>query len=464
MKRIIYFLLLLVALTSCKDEETGFQPGIGTEAFSFKAIAGGAVMHYTLPKDKDIMGLNIRYKDYAGKEILRSSSALSDSLSLVGFNEAKQNIAAEVRLVKRNGDESSPIAVTFSTLDSAPYAFIDHVKVLSGWNGFSVETDNSANANGIAHIYYLGTDPLTGKEDTVLLSSINITEGKDTLTYNLKQEKDLNTIVIRTEDYRGYMVREKVFENIASYNTGKLDPSKFNFYCDKTVESKDECLGEKYLFDGDLKGETYFDEKDKYDRYERANRYYMYLAGPYAFGAPMYVDMHQNKITAQVRMYAMLNINRSMGTSYADNNTHWKLFNGMFFEDKLPCQVDVYAAKDDHGEAGNWDNKTWQKVASYKQDPDIDYTQRWSVKTYSQNYYRYAINSKSEAEKADSIFLPLNLVCEGQGDGFRYLKIVVNGTYNLSGTDLDYSRNGSTNNIAQYFAMQELEIWTKKEE
>lgn len=464
MKKMIYFLLLLVTLVSCKDEENSFQPAIGSEAFSFKATAGGAIMHYTLPADNDIMGLNIRYKDFKGNEILRSASSLSDSLTLVGFNEARQNIPAEVRLVKRNGEESSPISVSFNTLDSAPYAFIDNVKVLSGWNGFSVQTNNATNANGIAHVYYLGIDPLSGKEDTVLLSSINITAGKDTLTFNLKQEKDLNTIVIRTEDYRGYMVREKVWNNIASYNTAKLDPSKFNFYCDKSVESEGECLGEKYLFDGDLKGESYFDDKNNFKRDDLANRYHMYLAGPQAFGEPMYIDMHENKITAQVRMYCMLFINRGLGSSYGTYNTHFRLFSGMYYEDKLPCNVDVYAAKDDHGNANNWEQKKWEKVASFKQDPDIDQTQRWCQKTYSYDFYKNEISSKADAEKADSVFLPLNLICEGQEDGYRYLKIVVNNTYNLTGQDLSYSWSGNTFNIAKYFTMQELEVWTKKED
>lgn len=452
----------MATFTACKEEETSFQPSIGSEAFSFKAVAGGAVMHYTLPNDQDIMGLNIRYKDFAGKEILRSASALCDSMNLVGFNEAKQNVPAEVRLVKRNGEESSPIEVSFNTLDSGPYAFIDNVKVLSGWNGFSVRTDNPQNVNGLAHVYYLGTDPLTGLNDTILLSTVNITEGKDTLTFNMKNGQDLNTIVIRTEDYRGYMVREKVWENVASFNTAKLSPSKFDFYCDKSIESEDECLGAKYLFDGDLRGESYFDDKSKYDADTRSNRYHMFLAGPNAIDTPMYIDMKENKITAQVRMYAMLNISRVLGSTYGDNNTHCKIFGG-YYEDKLPCQVTVYAAKDDNGTSGNWDSKNWEQVASYKQDPDIDYTQRWSVKTFSYNYYRYSIDNKIDAEKADSIFMPIDLICEGQGEGYRYLKIVVNNTYNLSGEDLVYAWYNTTN-TAKHFALQELEIWTKKEE
>lgn len=168
------------------------------------------------------MGLNIRYKDYAGHEILRTSSALKDSVVLEGFNEAKQNVPAEVRFVKRDGEESAPIAVSFSTEDSAPYAFFNNVKVLSGWNGFSILTDNTTNAKGMAHIYYLGTDPLSGQPDTILIKTVNITEGKDTLNFELKQKSEDNTIVIRTEDYRGYMVREQAWSHVKAYNTDKL--------------------------------------------------------------------------------------------------------------------------------------------------------------------------------------------------------------------------------------------------
>ena len=446
-------MLFTMVITSCKDEESAFQPGIGTEAFSFNPTPGGAVMRYKIPADKDLMGLNIRYKDYAGKEILRSASSLSDSLVLEGFNEAKENIPAEVRLVKRNGEESEPISVSFSTKDSAPYAFFDNVQVKSGWNGFSVITKNDfTNAKGLAHVYYLGTDPLSHQPDTILLTTFNITEGSDTMNFALKQKADLNTIVIRTEDYRGYMVREKVWDNVASYNTAKLDPSKFDFYCDKSIEDEEYELGKKYLFDGDLKGMSYYDNADKIGREPACEKMDAFLAGPEAWGEPMYIDLRKNTITAEVRFYTPLYFNRLWTRS--SSNPYYTLFRQDVYVDKLPCNVEVYAAKDDHGTASNWDAKNWVKVASYKQAPDIDNDKRWCANAIGgKNFLRL----KTDLEAADSVFLSLKLLCDGQEDGYRYLKVVVNETY-----DDNDSWTGPLN-TAKYFFMQEMEVWTRKE-
>ena len=460
MKRIIYFLILLATLSSCKDEETAFQPAVGAEAFSFKPMPGGAIMHFKFPADKDLMGLNIRYKDYAGHDILRTSSALKDSVVLEGFNEAKQNVPAEVRFVKRDGEESAPIAVSFSTEDSAPYAFFNNVKVLSGWNGFSILTDNTTNAKGMAHIYYLGTDPLSGQPDTILIKTVNITEGKDTLNFELKQKSEDNTIVIRTEDYRGYMVREQAWSHVKAYNTDKLEKSNFDFYFDKSVERPDYCMGEKYLFDGELKGIDFFDQYQK-EGSKAAIKRNCFLAGPQAWGDPMYIDMHQNRLTAEVRFYTPLNVRSYFDWCYGNTtiDNYYTLFKNGYYIDKLPCSVDVYAAKDDNGTAGNWDEKAWVKVASYDQDPDIETRERWIANAVGNIN---AIDTKAEAEEADSVYMPLKLLCE-QGEGYRYLKIVVNKTYNDIDNMMSWSQ-GTSINAAHYFLLQELEVWTKKDE
>ena len=454
-KRAVYFLLILMTATSCKDEENTFQPPVGMEAFSFKPAPGGAVMHYNFPADKDLMGLNIRYKDYAGKEILRNASALSDSIVLEGFNAAQQNVPAEVRLVKRNGEESEPIAVNFSTLDSAPYAFFDKVKVLSGWNGFSVITNNNFdNAKGLAHVYYLGVDPLSHQPDTLLLTTFNITEGSDTLNFELKQQSDLNTIIIRTEDYRGYMVREQTWDKVASYNTAKMNPAHYDFYCDKSIEDETYELGTKYLFDGDLKGMTYYRNAEKIGGRPACEKLDFFLAGPEAWGEPMYVDMHKNTITSEVRLYCPLQLNRLWTDS--SSNPYYTLFRQDCYVDKLPCDVDVYAAKDDQGTASNWNAKQWVKVASYKQTPKTENSRRWCAKTIGNKNF---IRLETDLAAAYSVYMPLKLVCEGQEDGYRYLKIVVNNTYD----DLDNWEFGPLN-TAKYYMIQEMEIWTKKED
>ena len=74
--------------------------------------------------------------------------------------------------------------------------------------------------------------------------------------------------------------------------------------------------------------------------------------------------------------------------------------------------------------------------------------------------YRNSIDTYDEAMKTDSVFLPLQMLCD-QGDGYRYLKIVVHNTYNKLNDTWQF---GPTLNAAKYFTIQELEVWTKKED
>lgn len=448
--------VLLLALYSCKDDTASFSPGIGAEAFSFRPIAGGAVMHYSLPDDEDVVGVNIRYKDYAGKECIVSGSALCDSLTLVGFNEAQTNINGQVRLVKRNGEESSPVNVTFSTADSGPITFFKDVKVASGWNGFSVTTDNPEGSSGMAHVFYLGTNPYTNQPDTILLESFAIKPGKDTLTFEPKSGKDVNTIVIRTEDYRGYMVKQEVYPDIASYNTVILPPSEFTFSWNSCIEDSAYFLGAKYLFDGDTKGSTWFDNRD-------SNEYYFALAGPAAVGDPMYIDMGHDRLTAQVRMYAALQAeNREPDGRYVvGHHTPYSPIFDYNYISKLPCDVVVYGAKDDGGTAGDWDSKSWVRLGSYSQNRTIERSSRWCKNCFWDWYDTNSkqtlptYSSKAEMDAADPLYLAVTFPADGQGDGYRYLKIIVNRTF--------FTRERSSGtNVSNYVTMQELEVYTKK--
>lgn len=448
-KSICLFLIAAIAMvmTSCHDDDNNtFQSPVGTEAFSFEPIAGGAVMRFQMPSDNDITSLNVRYKDFKGDDILRTASVMTDSLLLIGFNEAKQDVPALVTFCKRNGTESDPVSVKFSTLDSAPVSFFDRVKVMSGWNGFSVITDNPTGATGIAHVFYLGKDPISGDPDTLLLSSFRLTEGKDTLVFEPKQQNSVNTIVIRTEDFRGYMVKEKVWTDIASYTTGMLDASEFDFYSDKSVEDDEYKLGAKYLFDGDKNGESYFINVS-------SPPFYTYLAGPNAVGAPMYVDMRENKITAQVRLYAMVN---NAARYYLDIISPYREIWHNMMIDKLPCDVEVFGAKDDGKGHADWDNKTWVRLGGFSQNCDTEPVLRWSAYCQGDSYARDAARSyrdKKQVMEGTPIFMKVGFSADGQDGGYRYLKIVVNDVFNHPYINM---------NIAEYVTFNEMEIYTQK--
>ena len=254
MKKSIYVLLVAIFIAACsKSEDSTFLTDISEDVFSFKPIAGGVIMHYNLPADPEVMGICVRYKDAFGSDMLRTASSICDSIILIGFNEAQSNVPAVVTLCRRDGVESNPINITFETKDSGPIAFMNNVQVKSGWNGFTVAYNNPENSKGMAHVFYLGINPRTNEPDTILISSFNLEEGEDFIVYQPKQESGKYDIVIRAEDFRGHMVKERVWENIDAITTSKLDASEFEFVCDNIVTSEKDKIGLQYLFDGDTK-------------------------------------------------------------------------------------------------------------------------------------------------------------------------------------------------------------------
>ncbi len=448
-KTLLYSPILLLALfvTSCHDDDArGFDSQIKAENFTFRPIAGGAIMRYTFPKDENVVGMTVSYKDYSGKQCLVSASPMTDSLKILGFNEAKDNVPAQVRYQKRNGEESVPIDVNFSTHDSGPVAFFKGLKVQSGWNGFTLITNNPAESSGMAHIFYLGTNPYTNKEDTLLLTSLNIEEGTDTIVLKTKQEKDVNTIVVRSEDFRGYMVKQEVFENVASYSMRKLSPDEMSVDWEPSIEDPENKVGKEWLTDGDSKGMKFYDDND--ERYVR-----MAIAGPEAVGKPIYVDMKHNRLTAEVKLYEPLYLKRFIDY----DSPYFKLIE-FDFPSKVPCDVTVYGAKDDGGSAGNWDEKQWTKLGVYKQDNLIDPKSRWSYKCWFDFNYNQSFGTKEDAEKADPLCCSVGVPAEGQGEGYRYLKVVINNTFDTT-NDLEFMGG----NVAGYVFLSEMEVYTKKD-
>ena len=436
-----------MAVSCSEDTVDGFDSQMKAENYSFRPIAGGAIMHYTFPKDEDVVGMTVSYNDYNGKPCLISASPLTDSLKIVGFNEAKESVPAQVRYQKRNGEDSAPINVTFSTQDSGPVAFFKGLKVQSGWNGFTVITNNPAESSGMAHIFYVGTNPYTQKEDTLLLKDLNIKEGSDTLVLKTLHQKDVNTIVVRTEDFRGYMVKQQVFDNVLSYNTEKLAADQIDIEWSKIVEDPEWMLGKEWLTDGDSKGVRFFDDK------EGSKHFRMTIAGPEAIGVPMYVDMKKNRLTAEVKFFEPL----WLSGRYANTNyPNCKLFS-FDFPSKVPCDITVYGAKDDGASAGGWDNKEWKKIGSYKQDNLIDAKLRWCYGCWYDYNDGYGV-SKDDADSTDPLSCSVGVPAEGQDGGYRYLKIVFNDTFDQSNDS--YHRDG---NIARYIFLSEMEIYTKKD-
>lgn len=157
-KWIVFF--LLIGFFACNDENTLFTASTEGLELKFTPVAGGSMMHYTLPNNRNIFAMNIRYKDSQGQEVLKSCGYSGDSLLLDGFTRA-QEVHAHISFVNQQNEESEPMEYQFKTLDSAPWAFFNDMKVNSSWNGFQVIYKSPSVVTGMAHVFYLGINPMT---------------------------------------------------------------------------------------------------------------------------------------------------------------------------------------------------------------------------------------------------------------------------------------------------------------
>lgn len=422
MKRLIYLLFVFAFFAACQEDNAGFETGIVAESVSFKPIAGGAIMYYKLPDDNEVFALRVRYTDAQGNEIMRVGSYACDSLVIAGFDEAQQGVEAKITLCNRQRLESEPVTVTFDTYDSGPVAFFNNVKVEPYWNGFSVVYEGPRSANGYAHVLFAGKNPLTQEPDTLLVESFPITEGMDTLYFSLANPNPTNSVVVRTEDYRGYMVKQQIWTNVESYGVEMLAPTAFNFLDPEglIVENETQKLGVQYLFDGDTKGVKAFGLGSRVHS--------TFVAGPNAVGKPFIVEFKEKKIPASIRIYGMLNLK-----SFFHLDPIWA--NG--YTGVLPNSVSVYVSDDKE------DDASWVKMGSYSEPKDAPKNLRWCYRCVGVDN-QYELKDMASILSAEPCYITVNL--PAQKKEWKYMKIVVDEIFE---------------NQYDYVTMNELEIFTK---
>lgn len=419
-------LLCAVALaTACSDDDTEVFAIKPTGGVSFSPFPGGAIMTYTLPANPEIAEIRARYTDVNGKEVIVTGSYQSREMTLEGFNEARTNIPIYIAYVDKNGLVSEEYETTFSTGDSGPYAFFNTAEVKPAWNGFELEYElPEEGMKGFAHVFYVGVNPNTQKADTLLVSTITLQKGKESVYYRMQQDIEETTVVIKTEDFRGYFVKQQEWKNVKSYATRMMEPSSLAITCDKSVESTTNGLGIQYLTDGDTKGVNAYSAS--------AALYYTFVMGPYATGTDIIVDLGQPQVPASIRWYAQMHVK-----SYYTTKPYW-YYN---YTNTLPCEVTLY---------GSNDKSNWTKLGYYT-EPQDGKGKRWFS-----TYHLVNDNDKVPLDvvlSSDPVYLEIGVSVSE--DTYRYLRIVPEKTF-------DTVIMASYKNTQQYVTMQELEVYVKK--
>ena len=97
---------MLVGFVACNDDEVSFDvPVEFRKDLEFKPIPGGAVMKYYLRENSGVFRVRVSYKDAYGLDLAKEGSYLSDSMVLLGFTEARQNVPAFVTFLDNDMKE-----------------------------------------------------------------------------------------------------------------------------------------------------------------------------------------------------------------------------------------------------------------------------------------------------------------------------------------------------------------------
>lgn len=444
-RRIFFAIAVLCGFWACKDDEAFFDVPVPQEGISFEPISGGAIMRYTLPENTDICAICARYRDAWGKEITVQGTPFTDTISLTGFHAPQTDVPVSITVTDNNDVESAPIQMTFNTLASAPYAFMDSVQVISSWNGVRLEYSYTGTASGIVDVYRVGINPFTKEIDTLYLSNFSITEGEVSTFMEVPTDStrgDETIVVLKSEDGNGNFVRTKVFPGLTQfasvqYPQGQLtvsDPGGFSYEYEGDPDAGHgfaTSFGIQYLLDGDTKG------KRGMIGQEFLYRYYTYLTKADANGSYVQVELEEPQTIASVRLYGIIE-NLGDGGAWTLKATPYFNYN---YTDRLPNHIRILGSNDP-----NLPMESWVELGEFFQPKEGSgdcWGEHETLNTDDPNAY----------DSLEPIYA--EVVCEMSETEYKYLRVV----------SVDHFRTWTYvgDNVGDYISYHELEVYVKAE-
>ena len=158
MKKIITVTCLVLALTSCQEDDfrqaygpnDGMAPG-KVEVVSSESIPGGAVINYKNPADKDLMYVKACYKLTSGREMEARVSAYDNKVTIEGYNDVSEK-EVQFYCVDRNENVGEPVSYTFVPGTSALEKAFGTINVEVAFGGATITLENEEKGNLIVNV------------------------------------------------------------------------------------------------------------------------------------------------------------------------------------------------------------------------------------------------------------------------------------------------------------------------
>ena len=151
MKRVNYYftgtLVMLMLAVSCVSPEewsNKYEDIIPNPVsnVSVENVNGGAIIRYTLPSQKDLMGAKVMYKLTSdGEWMVRYASIANDTIVLEGYGDTNERTVT-VYAIHENGNVSTGVSATIKPLTPPVNIMRETLQVSSTFGGIQVRWDN----------------------------------------------------------------------------------------------------------------------------------------------------------------------------------------------------------------------------------------------------------------------------------------------------------------------------------
>ena len=442
MRKILFAILAFCGFCACEDDDVLFDASVPNETITFEPISGGAIMRYNMPKDTEIRTICARYTNERGEEMMIRGTLFADSITLTGFNAPRTNVPVSVTVADKNNVESAPVELTFSTLPSAPFAYIDSVEVYASWGGFFIESSYSGSTSGMLDVYRVGPNPFSGETDTLFVDDFPITAGQSKNVISLDTDEEETTLVLKTADSKGNHIRTKVIPGLRQYKMelypgeklAMSDPGGFSEeWQGESDAPHDYCtmFGVEFLNDGDKTGVRRIESGGEW-----YDRMYTYRTIAQPTNPYVQVELEEAHVIAVIRLYGMIKNNALM--SYSD-------FFGGYVSDFLPCHVKVFGSND-----ASLPMEDWVEIADMEWPRDAQAVSCWGlhdvVNTLRPDDYKSITPYYGE------------VACDFEGAAYKYIRVMT----------LDHFQTNTESallygNVDNRISYHELEVYVKAE-